>query len=219
MDNEKLKSDDNGIDIGNKGISAEDVEFMRAAVEKADTTSDSNEKWSSSVIFLLGLLSMTGCISVHFCVRSYGNYKWIWPIFYSLCVIGACYSFVGMFLAFRDDRKTGFVQKQGKQLTWVWVLILINGPIWTLMGKYLNNFALCEPGFLFALLFFLCLCVTIIFYPESWITVSLGALIILVGMVLSHFIMAYQYMIYGLTIGSGLMISVVLDRILCREKN
>ena len=212
------KENANQTEVIGADISAEDVKFMRSAIEKTNTTCEPD--WlSMSVVIMWGALCMIGYISIHFFLRNIQYYKWIWPLFYALGFVGACYSFIGLCLSFRNDRKTGFVRKLPKQVIGIWVVILLNGLVWTLMGRFVNNFTFCEPGFLFALLFGLCLSITAILDPDVWYLWSLGAIVIFAGIVLSHFLMNYQYIVLGLTTGPGLIMPAVLEKILYQEKD
>lgn len=216
MNREYSQDDLNQAKMSGTSISADDIKFMRSAIEKTDTPCEPD--WLSvSVVVMWGVLCMIGYISIHFFLRNIQYYKWIWPVFYALGIIGASYSFIGLCLSFRNDRKAGFVQRLSKQVIGIWVVILLNGLVWTLMGRFVNNFTFCEPGFLFALLFCFCLSITAILDPSAWYFWSLGAAVIFVGIFLSHFLMNYQYIVLGLTTGPGIIIPTVLEKILYQE--
>ncbi len=193
----------------------ENLEFMRSAVKKTDTSGECD--WLSfSVVVVLCLICMAIYISVHFFVRSQ-NYQYIWPVFLTLAAVAGCYSFIGLSLSFRNDRKAGFVSYIPKQVIAIWVLALVNGLVWSIMGKVFNNFICGEPGFLFAMLFAIALGATSILDPDSkaW---CLGSIIIFAGMVLTYLLRGHVYLILGLATGAGLIIPAIMININCTKQ-
>jgi hypothetical protein len=209
-----MNREDSNLEQGKTEEIAENLKYMRSAVEKTDTSGEPD--WlSMSVVMMWGLICLAGYVSIHFLGRSPQYFKWIWPVFYSIAIIGACYTFIGFFFVFRKDRKIGFVQELTKQVIWIWVIILMNGLVWTVLGKYVNNFFFGEPGFIFAMLFGLCLSVTGILDSNKWF---LGAIIIFTGMVLAHFLMSYSYIVLGVATGAGLITAPIIEKLTYKEE-
>jgi len=196
----------------NSKIAADDLKFMRKVAEKIDPPG-APDWWCSSVIIMFGLICLVGYISVHYLIwTQYHN--WIWPIYYSLAGIGACYSFIGLFFSIRNDEKTGFISRSSMQAIWIWVIALANGFIWSLLGHCFNNFIGGDPGFVIAMMFCIALAATGILDSHDSIVWYLGSILIFTGMALTFFFRSHLYLILGLATGAGLIVPILLLHII-----
>jgi len=184
-------------------ISPDDLKFMRSAVEK--TYKQGNPDTHTMVMW--GVICLIGYTTTHFLAAA-NLHKWMPFVGWSLIAFGLCYIFITWYLITRRDKNAGFIPLLRKQLTWVWIIIMVwHGLTWSILGTAFNNFCAGDPGFLFAILFSIALSITGVFYSKEWLWGGIG---IFVGALLAFFIKDYGYIILGLATGAGLIIPAII---------
>ena len=183
MENEHLheepKSKQEGVE--EQKTAADDLKFMRSAVEK--TYKQVNPDTHTMIMW--GVICMISYPAIHFLIKLQ-LFKWIWAVFLPLVAFGLCYIFITLFIVTKRDKNAGFIPLLRKQLTWVWIIIMVlHGLTWSILGTAFNNYCAGDPGFLFAILFSIALSVTGIFHSKEWLY---GGMLIFVGALLAFFI-------------------------------
>ncbi len=187
---------------GEKKISADDLKFMRSAVEKTYK----QLKPETHVTIMWGLVCMAAYISIHFLVK-HNLQKWITLLYFSLMSFGVLYSLISWFLFLKRQKKNGFVPQLPSQIGWIWVIVMFPVIFWDRMGLFKNIF--CEAGFMYAMGLSIALSLTGIFHSKEWL---FGGVLIFVGMLLAFFTKDYAcpFIILGLAIGAGLIIPAII---------
>ena len=85
--------------------------------------------------------------------------------------------------------------------------MVLHGLTWSILGTAFNNYCAGDPGFLFAILFSIALCITGVFHTKEWL---FGGLLIYAGTLLAFFMKDYGYIILGLATGAGLIIPAIM---------
>ena len=184
-------------------IAADDLKFMRSAIEK--TYKQVNPDTHTMIMW--GLVCIISYPAIHFLIK-FRLFKWIWAAFLPLVAFGLCYIFITFFIVTKRDKNAGFIPLLRKQLTWVWIIIMVlHGLTWSILGTAFNNYCAGDPGFLFAILFSIALCITGVFHSKEWLFGGIG---IFVGALLAFFIKDYGYIILGLATGAGLIIPAII---------
>ena len=190
-------------EVGEHNIAADDIKFMRSAIEKTYK----QVKPDTHTMIMWGAICMISYPAIYFLVKCQ-LFKWIWAVFLPLVAFGLCYIFITLFMVTKRDKNAGFVPLLRKQLTWVWIIIMVmHGLTWSILGTAFNNYCAGDPGFLFAILFSIALSITGIFHSREWLY---GGMLIFVGALLAFFIKDYGYIILGLATGAGLIIPAII---------
>ena len=85
--------------------------------------------------------------------------------------------------------------------------MVMHGLTWSILGTAFNNYCAGDPGFLFAILFSIALCITGIFHSKEWLFGGIG---IFIGALVVFFMKDFGYIVLGLATGAGLIIPAVL---------
>jgi len=190
---------------------ADNLRFVRSVVEK--TYKQVNP--DSHTMIMWGVICLIGYPAIHF-MSTPQFHKWIPFVGWPLIAIGLCYIFITLFIVTKRDKKAGFIPLIRRQLTWVWVIIMVmHGLTWSILGTAFNNYCAGDPGFLFAILFSIALSITGIFHSKEWLYGGIG---IFIGTLLAFFIKDYGYIILGLATGAGLIIPAIIVQRNYRKK-
>ena len=182
---------------------ADNLNFMRSAVEK----SYKQVNPCTHTMIMWGIICMIGYPAIHFLVKLQ-LFKWILPFFLSLVGFGLCYIFITLFIVTKRNQTAGFVPLLGKQLTWVWIIIMVvHGLTWSILGTVFKNYCAGDPGFLFAILFSIALSITGILHSKEWLY---GGMLIFAGALLAFFMKDYGYIVLGLATGAGLIVPAII---------
>ena len=179
---------------------AENLGFMRSVVEKTHREIDPE----APVMIVWGLVCMIGYTAIYFLVM-HELYKWIWPVYLPLLVIGACVTVVSGIRVSKRQKKVGLVPRLSKQIGWVWMIVLAHGVVWSTFGLFFDFFG--GPGFLWAMVYSIALSITGIIYSKEWLWGGIG---IFAGMVAAFIIKDYAYLILGLVMGLGCIIPAII---------
>jgi len=203
MNREYSQDDSSQAKIKGPDIAADDIKFMRQAVEK--TYKQVNPDTHTMVMW--GLVCMICYFAIHFLKQSQLS-GWILPVFLTLMAFGLFYIFITWLLVSRRDKNAGFIPLLREQLTWVWIIIMVmHGLTWSILGTVFNRYYAGDPGFLLAILISIALCVTGIFHKKEWLY---GGMLIFAGLLLAFFIKDNGYIILGLATGAGLIIPAII---------
>jgi hypothetical protein len=191
---------------------ANDLKFMKTVIEKTykQVTPD------TSSMIMWGIICLIGYFSIHFLVKNQ-LFKWTWTVFLPVTA-GLCYMFITLYLIDKREKKAGFVSVLKRQITWVWMVIMVmHGLTWSVLAIAFNNYCIGDPGFLFAILFSIALSITGIFHSREWLYGGIG---IFIGTLLAFFIKDYSYIILGTATAGGLIIpAIMIQRIYHKQEN
>ncbi|MHC4131806.1 MAG: G-protein coupled receptor family protein [Planctomycetota bacterium] len=194
-------------------IAAEDLKFMRTAVEKTYK----QLRPDVHILIMWGVICLIIYPVGHFLVK-YQLYQWILPFFLSMMAIGLCYVFITWKLITKRDKKAGFIPLLRKQAFQAWMIIMVlHFLTWSILGITFNNSCAGDPGFLGAILLSIALSITGIFSLKK--EGLYGGMLIYIGLLLAFFIKDYGYIILGLATGAGLIIpSIMVQRNYNKQK-
>lgn len=203
MKNEQLNRMPEHEDSQRQKINVDDLQFMRSVIEK--TYKQVNPDTHTMIMW--GVICLIGYPAIHF-MSTPQLHKWIPFAGWLLIAFGLCYIFITLRIVTKRDKKTGLISLLRKQLTWVWIVIMVmHGLTWSILGTAFNNYSAGDPGFLFAILFSIALSITGIFHSRWWLY---GGIVIFIGALLAFFIKDYGYIILGLSTGVGLIIPAII---------
>ena len=205
MENEHLHEEAKPKEEGAEGqkTAADDLKFMKSAIEKSYKQGNPD----THTMVMWGVICLIGYTTTHFLATANLN-KWMPFVGWPLVAFGLCYIFITWRIVTKREKNVGFVPLLRKQLTWVWIVIMVlHGLTWSILGTAFNNYCAGDPGFLFAILFSIALCITGIFHSKEWLY---GGMLIFVGALLAFFIKDYGYIILGLATGAGMIIPAIM---------
>ncbi|MHC4889372.1 MAG: hypothetical protein ACYTEO_07925 [Planctomycetota bacterium] len=107
-------------EVGEHNIAADDLKFMRSAVEKT------YKQFIPDIhpMIMWGLICMICYTSIYFLVK-FQLSNWIWAVFLPLMAFGLCYIFITLLLITKREKKAGFISHLKRQLTCVWIIIMV----------------------------------------------------------------------------------------------
>jgi hypothetical protein len=181
-------------------ISADDLKFMRSAIEK----SYRQIKPETHLAVIWGLICMIIYISIHFLIK-FQLGKWIVPLYLSLLAFGLCCTVATMFIITKRQRKDGFAPQLVKQVAWIFGVIMLPIIFWDRMGLF--NKIFCGSGFMYAMALGMHLGILGALHSKTWL---LGGILIFIGMLLAFFIKDYSFIILGLATGLGCIIPAII---------
>jgi hypothetical protein len=196
------KEDSNQVEVNGRGIVADDIKFMRSVVEKMSR----QVKPDVHIMIVCGLTCMIAYAILYF-LKTHQSDKWIWPVGLTLTTVLFIYAFISLVRIAKSERKAGFISHLKKQVTWVWIFLMLHGLAWTISPMVFNNFCGGDPAFLWGMLFSVGLVVLGIFHSKEWLYGGIG---IFAVMVLTYFLGNIGYLILGLAIGAGLIIPAII---------
>lgn len=191
-------------EVEGQRIAADDVKFMRSVVEKMSRQIEPDVH----VMIVIGLMCMIGYTTVYF-LKTRLLDKWIWPVMLLIVAVNFIYGFVSLIRIAKGEKKAGFVSHLKRQVTWVWIFIMLHGLAWSVLAMLFNNFCGGDPAFLWAMLFSIGLVVLGIFHSKEWLFGGIG---IFAVMAMTYFLGNSGYIILGLAVGAGLIIPAIIVR-------
>ena len=184
-------------------VSADDLQFMRSAVEKTYK----QVKPVTHVVIMWGLVCIIFYTTAHFLAAA-DLHKWIQFVGWPLMAIAICYTYITWLLITKRDKKAGFVPRLPKQIGWVFMITSSHCLAWTILGTVFNNYYVGgDPLFLVAMQLSIALSVTGILHSKEWLWGGIG---IFIGMALTYFVIDYDFIILGLATGAGLIIPAII---------
>jgi hypothetical protein len=173
-------ADSNQVGMSDPDIIADDVRFMRSVVERMSR----QIKPDINIMIACGLVCMTA-YAILFLLRISRLDRWIWPVGLSVTAVLFIYSFISLVRIAGAEKKAGFISHLKRQVTWVWIFIMLHGLAWTVSPVLSGNFCGGDPAFLWAMLFSIGLVVLGIFHSKEWLYGGIG---IFAVMILTYFL-------------------------------
>jgi hypothetical protein len=205
---DEAKSKQESVD--EQKITADDIKFMRSVVEKTSR----QLKPDVHIMIACGLVCMIALTVLYF-LKTRSLDKWIWPAILSMTAIVLSYAIVGLVRIAKYERKAGFISHLKKQVTWVWIFIILHGLAWSILAMLFKDFSGGDPPFIWAMLFSIGLSVLGIFHSKEWL---FGGIVIFAGMMLTYFVEESAYIILGLAMGAGFIIPAIIVQRNYRKK-
>jgi hypothetical protein len=196
------KEDSNQVEIKGPDIVVDDIKFMRSVVDKMSR----QVKPDVHIMIVCGLTCMVLYATLYF-FKTRQLDKWIWPVGLSLTAVLFIYALISLIRIAKAEKKAGFISHLKRQVTLVWIFIMLHGLAWTVSPVLFNNFCGGDPAFLWAMLFSIGLVVLGIFHSKEWLFGGIG---IFAVMMLTYFLGNIGYLILGLAIGAGLIIPAII---------
>ena len=187
-------------------IAANDIKFMRSAVEKADR----QVRPEGYVLTVCGLICLTCYTAVHFLLRA-EQQKWLLPVYLILMAILLGYTFCALALGAKRQKREGYMPQMPKQVTAIWFIVASHILAWSILGMVLNNYCGGDPGFIAAMGLSIALSATGILYSREYLY---GGICIFTCMFLTYFVKDYGYIILGIATGAG----CIIPEMICRRK-
>jgi len=179
---------------------AEDLKFMRSMIERTHREIDPE----APVMIVWGLICMIGYPATQF-LATPQLYKWMWPMWTILWVIGVSVTIYSGVKVARRERQSGLVSQLSKQIGWIWLILVVNGTIWTLMGLFKDYFG--GPGFLWAAIYGFALSIMGILYSKEWLY---GGIAIFIAILAAFVIKFHAYVVLGIVMGLGCIIPALI---------
>ena len=204
MKKEQSTEESNQVDMGSPNNPADDIKYMRSVVEKMSW----QIKPDVHIMIVCGLVCMIIYAALYF-LKIYHYEKLIWPVALSLTTILFLYSFYSLVRIAKDEKKTGFISHLKRQVTWVWIFIMLHGLAWTVSPALSGDYCGGDPAFLWGMLFSIGLVMLGVFHSKEWLYGGIG---IFAVMVLTYFLGNFGYLVLGLAVGAGLIIPAIINR-------
>lgn len=196
------KEDLNQAEINGQDPVADDIKFMRTVVERMSR----QVRPDINIMVACGLVCMVAYATLYFLKTSQLD-KWIWPVGLSATTVLFIYVLISLVRIAIAEKKDGFISHLKRQVTLVWIFIMLHGLAWTISPMLFNNFCGGDPAFLWAMLFSIGLVVLGIFHSKKWLFGGIG---IFAVMILTYFLGNSGYLILGLAIGAGFIIPAIV---------
>ena len=196
------KEDLNQTEIKRRDPVANDIKFMRSVVERMSR----QVKPDVHIMIACGLVCMIAYAVLYF-LKTNQLDKWIWPVGLSATTVLFIYVLISIAGIAKAEKNAGFISHLKRQVTLVWIFIMLHGIAWTISPLLSNNYCGGDPAFLWAMLFSIGLVVLGIFHSREWLWGGIG---IFVVMILTYFLGNVGYLILGLAIGAGLIIPAIV---------
>ena len=204
MKKEQSTEESNQVDIGSSNNPADDIKYMRSVIEKMSW----QIKPDVYIMIVCGLVCMIIYAALYF-LKTYHYDKLIWPVALFFTIILFIYSFYSLVRIAKDEKKAGFISHMKRQVTWVWIFIMLHGLAWTVSPALSDNYCGGDPAFLWGMLFSIGLVMLGVFHSKEWLYGGIG---IFAVMVLTYFLGNFGYLVLGLAIGAGLIIPAIIIR-------
>ncbi len=105
----------------------------------------------------------------------------------------------------KRQKAQGMVSHIWKQLNWVWLILLPNAVLWSILGLFKDCFG--SPGFLWAAVYAIALSMTGIIYSKEWL---FGGIAIFIGIIVASFVRPYSYLILGTVMSLACIIPAII---------
>ena len=191
----------NQMETNDQNITADDIKFVRSVVERMSR----QVKPDINIMVACGLVCMIAYAILYFLKTSQLD-RWIWPVGLSVMTVLFIYVLFSIARIANADKNAGFISHLKRQVTLVWIFIMLHGIAWTISPLLSNNYCGGDPAFLWAMLFSIGLVVLGIFHSREWLW---GGIVIFVVMILTYFLGNVGYLVLGLAIGAGLIIPAI----------
>lgn len=163
------KKNSKQLEMKGRDTVADDIKFMRSVVEKMSR----QVKPDIHIMIVCGLTCMIIYAALYF-LKTRQLDKWIWSVGLSLTTVLFIYAFISLVRIIKAEKKAGFISHLKRQVTFVWIFIMLHGLAWTVSPALSGNFCVGDPAFLWAMLFSIGLVVLGIFHSKEWLFGGIG---------------------------------------------
>ena len=185
----------------------ENLEFMRSAIEKTHREIDP-EAFS---MIIWGLVCIVVYYGIYF-LAIYRRLSWMPYVLFPALAIGGIVGFISSYRVSKRQKAQGMISHVWKQLNWVWLILLPNAVLWSILGLFKDYFG--APGFLWAAVYAIALSMTGIIYSKEWL---FGGIAIFIAIIVAFFVKPYSYLILGTVMGLACIIpAITAHRRFCR---
>lgn len=203
MENEQLNPGSKSEQEGSKlKINADDLKFVRSVIEKTCRRIDPG--WP--IIITWGLFIMVGFPVLYF-LKIHQIDNWLWRIQWLLVAAGFSISAYFVFKAVIRERKAGIISKLSKQIYLIFLILSVNGFIWTYLDLFRDHIG--GFGFLWTAIAGIELSMIGILYSKEWLY---GGMAIFAGIIAASFTESYAYYILGIVTGLSCIIPAIIAR-------
>jgi len=192
----------NHVETNEQNITTDDIKFIRSVVERMSR----QVKPDINIMVACGLVCMIAYTALYFLKTSRLD-RWIWPVGLSVTTVLFIYVLISIARIANAEKNAGFISHLKRQVTLVWIFIMLHGIAWTVSPLLSNNYCGGDPAFLWAMLFSIGLVMLGIFHSIEWLW---GGIVIFVVMILTYFLGNVGYLVLGLAIGAGLIIPAIV---------
>lgn len=204
MENENLQEDSNYKHSKSEKQKncAEDLQFMRSAIEKTRRDFDPG----TAIFITWGLLCLIGYTATHFLIaqQTYAKINTVWLSLYGVGVP------LSIFFGYRLSKRqniSGFVPYIYIQIGWIWCITVASGIIFGTFW-FGRNFV-SDINFLWAWIYAISLSMTGVVYSKEWLIGGIG---IFIGMLAAVFFKQYAYLILGFAMCAGCVIPSLITQ-------
>lgn len=181
-------------------ISAEDVRFMRSVVEKTHRQIDPE----AISMITWGLVCIVIYVGTYFLVI-YQMYNLMPYFLFTSLAVGGTIGAVSSYKVAKRQKAEGAVSHIWKQINWVWLILLPNAVLWSILGLFRDSFG--GPGFLWAAIYAIALSMTGILHSKEWL---FGGIAIFIAIIVAFFAKPYSYLILGTVMGLACIIPTII---------
>lgn len=190
----------NQKEVKGQDIVADDIKFIRSALEKA--CRQVKPKTSNSVMW--GLICMTIYVGIHFLVKNQ-LCSWVRPFQISLIAFGVLCSIVQAHFLFKKLKQEGFFPQLLPSVLYGLVIIVLPIFFFDLIGLFKGMY--CGPAFIYALTVNSVMVLVGVLHSKLWFV---GSIFVITGILMAFIIKEYSFMILGVAIGTGIILSALI---------
>lgn len=186
----------------NQNQMADDLKFIRSMAERTQRQIDPR----APIIITWGVICLLGYpasqwLAIH---QYFEQISWLWL---GLGLLGAVLSMFFAHQIHKQEINRGVKSYISKQIALVWIILVSNGIVWTLLGIFHNPHQSPGPGFIWAALYGIGLSMMGILYSKEWF---ISGIAIFIAIVFATFARPYASIILGITMGLGCIIPGVI---------
>jgi hypothetical protein len=178
----------------------DDLKFIRAMVERTHREIDP-EAFS---MITWGLVCMVIYFGTYF-LAIHKMFNCIPYVLFPSLAVGGIVGGISSYRVSKRQKAQGMVSHIWKQLNWVWLILLPNAVLWSILGLFKDYFG--GPGFIWAAVYAIALSITGIIYSKEWL---FGGIAIFVAIIIASFVRPYSYLILGTVMGMACIIPAII---------
>ena len=178
----------------------DDLKFIRAMVERTHREIDP-EAFS---MITWGLVCMVIYFGTYF-LAIHKMFNCIPYVLFPSLAVGGIVGGISSYRVSKRQKAQGMVSHIWKQLNWVWLILLPNAVLWSILGLFKDYFG--GPGFIWAAVYAIALSMTGIIYSKEWL---FGGIAIFVAIIIASFLRPYSYLILGTVMGMACIIPAII---------
>jgi hypothetical protein len=201
MNNNNSQTEINSMHSHKNQNAADDLKFIRSVIDKTCRKIDPG--WP--IIITWGLIILVGFPVLYF-LKIHQLDNWLWRIQWLLVVTGFSISAYFVAQAIRHERKAGVISKLSKQIYLVFLILSVNGFIWTYLDLFRDHIG--GFGFLWTAICGIELSMIGILYSREWLY---GGIAIFAGIIIASFTSTYAYYILGVVTGLACIIPAIIS--------